>query len=153
MTAQILDGKALSAKLRHETAADVAEFTQKTGVTPHLAAVLVGEDPASAVYVRNKQRACEQAGLKSTLHRLSPETSQQELLDLVARLIDDNSVHGILVQLPLPKQIDERLVLDAVHPLKDVDAFHPENVGLLVQGRPRFLPCTPWGVQQLLASG
>ncbi|MEX0725996.1 MAG: bifunctional methylenetetrahydrofolate dehydrogenase/methenyltetrahydrofolate cyclohydrolase FolD, partial [Planctomycetaceae bacterium] len=153
MTAFLLDGKALSAKIRLETAAEVADFTKQTGFMPHLAAVLVGEDPASAVYVRNKQKACEQAGLKSTLHRLSSKTTQQELLDLVARLVDDTSVHGILVQLPLPKQIDERFVLDAVHPHKDVDAFHPENVGLLVQGRPRFLPCTPWGVQQLLASG
>ncbi|MEX1229648.1 MAG: bifunctional methylenetetrahydrofolate dehydrogenase/methenyltetrahydrofolate cyclohydrolase FolD [Planctomycetaceae bacterium] len=153
MTAFLLDGKALSAKIRLETAAEVADFTKQTGIMPHLAAVLVGEDPASAVYVRNKQKACEQAGLKSTLHRLSSKTTQQELLDLVARLVDDTSVHGILVQLPLPKQIDERFVLDAVHPHKDVDAFHPENVGLLVQGRPRFLPCTPWGVQQLLAAG
>ncbi|MFN0197260.1 MAG: bifunctional methylenetetrahydrofolate dehydrogenase/methenyltetrahydrofolate cyclohydrolase FolD [Planctomycetaceae bacterium] len=153
MTAQLLDGKTLSAKLRLETAAEVEQFRLQTGIVPHLAAVLIGEDPASAVYVRNKQKACEQAGLISTLHKLSPQTSQQELLDVIFRLIDDRTVHGILVQLPLPKQIDERAVLDAVHPLKDVDAFHPENVGLLVQGRARFLPCTPWGVQQLLASG
>jgi methylenetetrahydrofolate dehydrogenase (NADP+)/methenyltetrahydrofolate cyclohydrolase len=117
-----------------------------------LAAILVGDDPASAVYVRNKQKACEQSGLKSTLHRLAAETTQAELLDLIDQCNQDASVHGILVQLPLPKQIDELAVLDSVLPLKDVDAFHPENVGLIVQGRPRFLPCTPHGVQVLLQS-
>jgi len=115
-----------------------------------VAAVLVGEDPASAVYVRNKQRACEQTGIDSTLHTLPAETTQQELLDLVHQLNNDPLIHGILVQLPLPDQIDELAILDAVTPLKDVDAFHPENVGLIVQGRPRFLPCTPHGVQQML---
>jgi methylenetetrahydrofolate dehydrogenase (NADP+)/methenyltetrahydrofolate cyclohydrolase len=150
MSAQIIDGKAIAARIRDKIAAEAAEFTGRTGVAPHLAAVLVGDDPASAVYVRNKQRACEKAGIKSTLHRLSAETTQAELLELVGRLNADHDVHGILVQLPLPRQIDEVAVLDAVSPLKDVDAFHPHNVGLIVQGRPRFLPCTPHGCQRLL---
>ena len=150
MSAKIIDGKSLALRLRRELAEDVAVFTDKSGVQPHLAAVLVGDDPASAVYVRNKQRACEKANIKSTLHRLSKDTSERELLQLVAQLNADDSVHGILCQLPLPDQIAEQRVLDAVHPLKDVDAFHPESVGLMIQGRPRFLPCTPHGIQQLL---
>ncbi|NOX56407.1 MAG: bifunctional methylenetetrahydrofolate dehydrogenase/methenyltetrahydrofolate cyclohydrolase FolD [Planctomycetes bacterium] len=150
MAAQIIDGKAIAAKFREKIAEDVAALRKETGVTPHLAAVLVGDDPASAVYVRNKQRACEKAGIQSTLHRLPGMTSQEELLTLVGRLNEDSGVHGILVQLPLPDQIDEKAVLDAVLPMKDVDCFHPENVGRLMQGRPRFLPCTPCGIQQLL---
>jgi len=153
MTAIILDGKALAGRLQNELMARVAEFKLQTGVTPCLAAVLVGENPASEVYVRNKQQACERVGIASQLHRLPATASQRELLDLVRRLNEASltePVHGILVQLPLPKQIDEKFILDAVHPLKDVDAFHPENVGLLVQGRPRFLPCTPHGILQLL---
>ena len=150
MTARIIDGKAVAARLREETARQVAEFRTATGVQPHLAAILVGDDPASAVYVRNKQRACEQAGILSTLERLPESTTQRELLELVVHYNKAGNVHGILVQLPLPRQIDEKAVLDSVSPLKDVDAFHPENVGLIVQGRPRFVPCTPAGVQQLL---
>ena len=152
MTAKIIDGSAVSQQIRTELATQVAEFREQTGITPHLAAVLVGEDPASAVYVRNKQKACETTGLKSTLHRLPAETTQQQLLELVDQLNRAPDVHGILVQLPLPKQINQQVILDAVTPLKDVDAFHPENVGLISQGRPRFLPCTPHGVQQLLIS-
>jgi methylenetetrahydrofolate dehydrogenase (NADP+)/methenyltetrahydrofolate cyclohydrolase len=150
MSATIIDGKAIAAKVRADVAADTQRFTEQTGVVPHLAAVLVGDDPASAVYVRNKQRACEQSGLKSTLHRLPADASQEQLLRLVQELNAAADVHGVLVQLPLPKQIDETAVLDAVSPLKDVDAFHPHNVGLIVQGRPRFLPCTPHGCQRLL---
>ncbi len=150
MPAALLDGKALSQQIRGEIAEQVAEFIQDTTVVPCLAAVLVGDDPASQIYVRNKQKACERAGIESRLHRLPAETSQDDLLDLVARLNRDDKVHGILVQLPLPEQIDETRVLLAVHPMKDVDAFHPENVGRIVQGRPRFLPCTPAGIQQLL---
>lgn len=150
MTASILDGKALAEEIRAEVAQQAADFTAARGVVPCLAAVLVGEDPASQVYVRNKQKACEKAGLRSILHKLPAETSQQELLALIDRLNQDPAVHGILVQLPLPKGIDENRVLLAVNPLKDVDAFHPENVGRIVQGRPRFLPCTPHGIQQLL---
>jgi methylenetetrahydrofolate dehydrogenase (NADP+)/methenyltetrahydrofolate cyclohydrolase len=150
VTARILDGKAISTEIRKEIAVDVAEFTKQHQVVPCLAAVLVGEDPASEVYVRNKERACEKAGIQSQLHRLAAETSEVELLARVEQLNHDGQVHGILVQLPLPKQIRETLILDAVHPLKDVDAFHAENVGLVVQGRPRFLPCTPHGVLQIL---
>jgi methylenetetrahydrofolate dehydrogenase (NADP+) / methenyltetrahydrofolate cyclohydrolase len=150
MTATILNGKALSEQIRAEIALDVAEFVTKTGVTPCLAAVLVGDDPGSQVYVRNKQKACEKAGIASQLHRPPTETTTEELLALIGRLNRDPAVHGILVQSPPPKHIDERRVLSAINPLKDVDAFHPENVGLIVQGQPRFLPCTPHGVQQLL---
>jgi methylenetetrahydrofolate dehydrogenase (NADP+)/methenyltetrahydrofolate cyclohydrolase len=150
MTARIIDGKAIAEKIRGEIAAQVAEFRAQTQCVPHLAAILVGDDPASAVYVRGKQRACEKAGLKSTLHRLPATTSEDELLNLVRQCNHAPDVHGILVQLPLPTQINPQRVLDTVLPLKDVDAFHPENVGRIVQGRPRFLPCTPHGVQRLL---
>jgi len=150
VTARIIDGKDISAKVRSQLAIEVAEFTKQTGVVPHLAAVLVGDDPASAVYVRNKKRGCEQTAMKGTLHQLAASTTQSELLALVAALNADRTVHGILVQLPLPKQIDETAVLDAVAPLKDVDCFHPENVGRLMQGRARFIPCTPHGCQRLL---
>ncbi|WP_339742291.1 bifunctional methylenetetrahydrofolate dehydrogenase/methenyltetrahydrofolate cyclohydrolase FolD [uncultured Rubinisphaera sp.] len=151
MAATLLDGKGLAARLREELRGEVESFICQTGETPHLVVVLVGEDPASQVYVRNKEKACVAAGMKSTLRRLSAETSQNELLDLIAKLNADSDIHGILVQLPLPKQIEEQAVLDSISPLKDVDAFHPENVGLLVQGRPRFLPCTPAGCMQLIA--
>jgi methylenetetrahydrofolate dehydrogenase (NADP+)/methenyltetrahydrofolate cyclohydrolase len=150
VTAAILDGKTLAEQIHAETAREVAEFVKATGATPCLAAVLVGENPASQVYVRNKQKACEKVGITSQLHRPPVESTTDELLALIDRLNRDKSVHGILVQLPLPKQIDERRVLEAVNPAKDVDAFHPDNVGRIVQGRPRFLPCTPHGVQQLL---
>ena len=150
MTAAIIDGKAVAADLRLKLADEVSEFTRTTNVQPHLAAILVGEDPASAVYVRNKQKACDKSGIRSTLHRLPDVITEDGLLVLIHQLNNDPSVHGILVQLPLPAHIREQVVLDAVTPLKDVDCFHPENVGLMVQGRPRFLPCTPHGVQQLL---
>jgi methylenetetrahydrofolate dehydrogenase (NADP+)/methenyltetrahydrofolate cyclohydrolase len=151
VTAHIIDGKAIARTVREKLAEEVAVFREETSIQPHLVAILVGDDPASAVYVRNKQWACEKAGIQSTLHRLPENTTPEELLDLIQSCNADSAVHGILVQLPLPAQIDEKNVLDAIAPLKDVDAFHPENVGLIVQGRPRFLPCTPHGVQQLLA--
>ena len=151
MPATLIDGKATAARMTAEIADDAAAFQRATGIIPQLVAVLVGDDPASAVYVRNKQRACEKAGLKSTLHRLPKETTEVDLLNLVEQLNGDRAVHGILVQLPLPKHIREQVILDAVIPSKDVDCFHPHNVGLLVQGRPRFLPCTPAGCQRLLA--
>ena len=150
MTARLIDGKAIAASIRERLAVNVAAFTETTGVTPQLAAVLVGDDAASQVYVRNKEQACQKVGMASDVHRLATSTTQSELLELVGRLNADPTVHGILVQLPLPKHIHETTVLDAVHPLKDVDCFHPENVGLMVQNRPRFLPCTPHGVQVLL---
>jgi len=150
VSGELLDGKALAATMQAELAEEVVDFIENNSLVPCLAAVLVGENPASEVYVRSKRRACERAGLESQLHRLSADATQDELLALVARLNKDDAVHGILVQLPLPGQIDEARILKAVSPLKDVDAFHPENVGLIVQGQPRFLPCTPSGVQQLL---
>lgn len=150
MSASVIDGKAISSRFRQRIAQDTAAFTRHTGVVPHLAAVLVGDDPASSVYVKNKHQACETAGLASTIHRLPATATQPALLELIQQLNQDVAVHGILVQLPLPKSIDATAILDAVHPLKDVDAFHPENVGRLVQGRPRFLPCTPHGILVLL---
>jgi methylenetetrahydrofolate dehydrogenase (NADP+)/methenyltetrahydrofolate cyclohydrolase len=152
MPAKILDGKALAAQIQDEIRDQVAEFIQEDGIVPCLAAVLVGDNAASEVYIRNKRTACERAGIESRLHRLPQDVSQDELLSLIGRLnkSKDVEVHGILVQLPLPKHIDTARILHAVSPLKDVDAFHPENVGLIVQGTPRFLPCTPYGVQQLL---
>jgi len=150
MNAKVIDGKLIAERTRHSVAESVQTFREQTGIVPHLAAVLVGDDPASQVYVRNKEKACEKAGMVSTLHRLPVSTTQQELLELVHCLNADRAVHGILVQLPLPKQIDATAVLDAVHPIKDVDAFHPENVGLMLQGRPRFLSCTPAGVMKML---
>lgn len=156
MPALILDGKKLAAEIQAEIAVRVAAFRQRTAaagqeVIPCLAAVLVGDDPASQVYVRNKERACGKVGMTSRLLRRNADLSQSELLALVTDLNADPTVHGILVQLPLPPQIDETAILDAVDPRKDVDCFHPHNVGLLSQGRPRFLPCTPHGCQQILA--
>jgi len=150
MTAHLIDGKAVAASIREKLTKEVAAFREATSIVPKLAAVLVGEDPASQVYVRNKEQACSKAGIASEVHRLAASTSQAQLLELVNQLNSDPTVHAILVQLPLPKHIHETTVLDAVNPLKDVDCFHPENVGLMVQGRPRFLPCTPHGVQVLL---
>jgi methylenetetrahydrofolate dehydrogenase (NADP+)/methenyltetrahydrofolate cyclohydrolase len=150
MSARLIDGKRHAEAIRAETAAEVAAFRSETGIQPHLVVVLVGEDPASTVYVRNKHLACEKAGIRSTIHRLPASTSQTGLLELIGTLNADRTVHGILVQLPLPNTIAEQAVLDAVAPEKDVDCFHPTNVGRMVQGRPRFLPCTPAGVQQLL---
>ena len=150
MTARLLDGKQLARDLERELAERVTDFLENNAATPTLAAVLVGDDPASAVYVKNKSLACERVGIQSNLHRLPAETSEEELLDLVAQLNRDDDVHGILIQLPVPRHIRATRVLDAVHPFKDVDCFHPENVGLLVQGRPRFLPCTPHGCLQIL---
>ncbi len=152
MTATILDGKKLARQIREELHEEVADFIENNAEVPTLAAVLVGNDPASEVYVRNKVTGCEQVGMQSRLYRLPAETSQDELLALIAKLnkAKEEPVHGILVQLPLPKHIDVTRILHAVSPLKDVDGFHPENVGRLVQGQPRFLPCTPYGIQQLL---
>ena len=150
MTARILDGKAIAKQIEAELILEVADFVENNGVAPCLTAVLVGEDPASQVYVKNKRLACERIGIDSRLHRLPTTTSEEELLQLISQLNADEEVHGILVQLPLPEQIRASRILDAVHPLKDVDCFHPENVGLLAQGRPRFLPCTPHGCLQIL---
>ena len=150
MSATLLDGKKLATEIQQEIAEEVADFIANNGTTPKLAAILVGGDAASEVYVRNKQRACKRVAIDSEVHRLPEDVSQDALLHLVAKLNNDESVHGILVQLPLPDAIDASVVLQAVCPVKDVDAFHPENVGRIVQGNPRFLPCTPQGIQQLL---
>jgi methylenetetrahydrofolate dehydrogenase (NADP+)/methenyltetrahydrofolate cyclohydrolase len=151
MTAQILDGKLTADQLRDEIANEVQAWSATGNPPPTLAAVLVGNDPASQVYVRNKEKGCEKVGIHSRLIRRPANTTTHDLLALLGELNSDPAVNGILVQLPLPSQIDSQKVLDAVSPLKDVDAFAPENVGLLVQGRPRFLPCTPHGVMQILA--
>jgi methylenetetrahydrofolate dehydrogenase (NADP+)/methenyltetrahydrofolate cyclohydrolase len=150
MPAKLLDGKALARTMQAEIAVAVAERVAAGKPCPGLATVLVGDDPASHVYVRNKRKTCEQVGMVSVHHELPAGTSQAELLAVVDRLNADRGVHGILVQLPLPKQIDEAAVIRSIDPAKDVDAFHPETVGLLATGHPRFLPCTPHGVQQLL---
>lgn len=151
VSAKLLEGKSIARQIETELAEEIADFIQNNGQAPSLAAVLVGDDPASAVYVRNKSQACERVGIEGKLHRLPADTSEDQLLELVAQLNADDEINGILIQLPLPKQIRASRVLDAVHPLKDVDCFHPENVGLLWQGRPRFLPCTPHGCLQILA--
>ncbi len=150
MTATILDGKALGEEIQAELAREVTQFKEQTGIVPCLAAVLAGDNPASQVYVRSKQKGCERIGMTSQLHRPPAGVSLDDLLRLIEQLNRDPAVHGILVQLPLPKGLDESRVLQAVDPLKDVDAFHPDNVGRIVQNRPRFLPCTPHGIQQLL---
>jgi methylenetetrahydrofolate dehydrogenase (NADP+)/methenyltetrahydrofolate cyclohydrolase len=150
MTAALLDGKQLAQTMQAEIAAEVQAFVAQHGVRPGLAAVLVGDNPASHIYVRNKRRAFEKVGMTSWLHELPASTKQDDLLSLVAHLNSDSAVHGILVQLPLPPQIYEPAVVDAVSPLKDVDGFGPVSLGLLAAGRPRFLACTPLGVQQLL---
>ena len=153
MAAKILDGKALSARIRGELAADVAAMSG-SGIRPGLAVVLVGEDPGSQVYVRNKTRACHEAGFRTFDHHLPATTAEDELLALVASLNANPDVDGILVQLPLPRGIDARRVLLAVDPAKDVDGFHPDNLGRLLMGEPRFIACTPFGIMKLIeASG
>ncbi len=150
MTAVVLDGKHLAQTMQAEIAAEAADLLRRRGVRPGLAAVLVGDNPASQIYVRNKRRACDKAGIASFLHELPANVAEKDLLALIARLNADPDIHGILVQLPLPKHIQESVVVDAVSPLKDVDGFSPHSLGLLAAGRPRFLACTPHGVLQLL---
>ena len=150
MPANKLDGKALAATLRAEMKVTVAERTTNGTRPPGLAVVLVGDNPASHSYVRNKRKACEEVGIVSTLHERPADISQRELLELIRQLNCDPEVHGLLVQLPLPPQIDELAVIEEIDPDVDVDCFHPENVGRLVAGRPRFYPCTPHGVVELL---
>jgi len=147
--ATIIDGKAIAAKIRAELKTSVAELKIK-GIVPGLAVVLVGEDPASKVYVSMKEKACADVGIFSDEHKLAVETSEAELLELIARLNADPKINGILVQLPLPKQINTEKVLEAISPDKDVDGFHPYNVGRLMVGKPTFQPCTPYGVMVML---
>ncbi len=150
MAASIIDGKQLSRDIQAEIKQQVADFVAVGNAAPKLVAVLVGEDPASQVYVKNKKLAAKRVGIDSDLMRIDGSSTTEDLLKLVNDLNNDSSVSGILVQLPLPDQIDSLKVLDAISPTKDVDAFHPENVGLLSQGRPRFLPCTPFGIVHML---
>ncbi|MDQ3752568.1 MAG: bifunctional 5,10-methylene-tetrahydrofolate dehydrogenase/5,10-methylene-tetrahydrofolate cyclohydrolase [Actinomycetota bacterium] len=149
MTAQIIDGKAIAAEVRREVAARVDDLGS-LGVVPGLATVLVGDDPASAVYVRAKRKACAQAGIAARDHDIDASITEKELLGLVDGLNRDPDIHGILVQLPLPAHIDEARVVEAVLPDKDADGFHPANLGRLLSGNPRVVPATPGGVQQLL---
>lgn len=149
MTAEIIDGKAIALEVRAEVADEARALVDK-GITPGLATVLVGDDPASAVYVRSKRKACADAGIKAWDHDLPASTPEQDLLDLVADLNDDEAVHGILVQLPLPEHVDEQAVLDAVSPDKDADGFHPYNLGRLLAGDKLVAPATPAGIQELL---
>lgn len=151
MTARVIDGRALAKQVRGELKQRVSALADK-GIQPGLAVVLVGDDPASATYVRNKTRACNRVGIEHYDHLLPSSVTQEQLLDLVAQLNADARVHGILVQLPLPAQIDVSTVLQAIDPAKDADGFHPINLGLLLAGTPRFVPCTPQGVMRMLDS-
>ncbi len=150
--AELINGKEIAASVREQVRLEALELKKNTGVVPGLAVILVGDDPASKIYVGNKKKACLEAGFNSFEHILPAETSQQELLELIAKLNEDKSVHGILCQLPLPKHIDERTVIAAISPSKDVDAFHPINVGKIMIGDYDFLPCTPAGIMELIHS-
>ncbi len=150
MAAEIINGNEIAKEVRAEVAEGVAALKASTGVQPGLAVVLVGDDPASAVYVRNKGRAAEEAGIYSETYRLPQETPQDEVVELVRRLNEDERFHGILVQLPLPPQVNEEAVLYTIDPAKDVDGLHPFNLGRLAAGNPTFVPCTPAGVQEML---
>ncbi|MEP7067131.1 MAG: tetrahydrofolate dehydrogenase/cyclohydrolase catalytic domain-containing protein, partial [Gemmatimonadota bacterium] len=151
MPADLIDGNAISRSIRDEVAAEVARLVAR-GIKPGLAVVLVGEDPASEVYVRNKGRACDEAGMHSVTINMPAATTQQELLAQVKQLNEDKAIHGILVQMPLPKHLDADIVIRSILPAKDVDGFHPVNVGKnLIGDRDGFVPCTPAGVQEMLA--
>jgi methylenetetrahydrofolate dehydrogenase (NADP+)/methenyltetrahydrofolate cyclohydrolase len=150
MTARIIDGKLLAASVRAQVAESVRQLAAR-GRQPGLAVILAGDDPASKVYVRNKVKACAETGVRSALHELPSSVSEHELLERIAALNADQTVHGILVQLPLPRGIDSERVLAAVSPAKDVDGFHVESLGALLAGAPRFVPCTPSGIMRMLA--
>ena len=150
MSAQIIDGKAFAAKLRGQVGEHVAALKDDHGITPGLAVVLVGEDPASQVYVRSKGKMTNEVGMKSVEHKLDEATSEADLLALIEQLNNDATIHGILVQLPLPKHLDEDLVINSINPAKDVDGFHISNVGLLGTGQKSMVPCTPLGCLMML---
>ncbi len=152
MAAQLIDGKALAQQVRDRLAKESAELFAEKSMKPGLATILVGDDPASHVYVRNKQKACELAGIYVDDHKLPANTTQAELLALIDKKNADSKIHGILVQLPLPKHIDSKVILEAVSPLKDADGFHPYNFGRLVEGHPVFEACTPKGVIKMIES-
>lgn len=147
---QIIDGKLTSAAIREEIQKETSDFRARFGFAPGLAVIIVGEDPASQVYVRNKARACEEVGFYSEVHRLPEDTKEEDLLALIDKLNTDEKIHGILVQLPLPKHLNETELLLRISPEKDVDGFHPYNVGQLTIGNPVFPPCTPAGILELL---
>ena len=147
--AQLIDGKVISAQIKDEVKEKVAGLKEQ-GCEVTLAVIQVGADPASSVYVRNKKKACEYVGIRSLAYELPEETTEEKLLELIRELNDRTDVNGILVQLPLPSHLDEKAVLEAIAPRKDVDGFHPDNVGRMFQGSPRFLPCTPAGIMELL---
>lgn len=149
MAAEVIYGKQLAEDLREEMKQEVAVLHEK-GVHPKLVVVIIGEDPASKSYVKGKQRASEKVGMDSDLIELSEETSEQELLDLIHRLNQDDTVHGILVQLPVPEHISDQKIIEAIDPGKDVDGFHPENVGRMLTGQDTFFPCTPYGIMVML---
>ncbi len=151
MSARVIDGKAVAAEVRERVRAGVADYVEGAGRAPVLATVLVGEDPASQIYIRNKRKACEEVGIGSVHHGLDGETSEEELLELIGALGEDDDVDGILVQLPVPDQIDPDAVVRAIDPAKDVDGLTPMNAGLLAHGIPGLVPCTPAGVMELLA--
>ncbi len=146
----IIDGKLISQQVKDEVKEKAAKLKESKGIEVCLAVILVGSDPASQVYVRNKKKACEYVGFKSLSYELPEETTQEELLQLIDKLNNDETVHGILVQMPVPEHIDEKAVIDAISPKKDVDGFHPMNVGALCIGEPGFVSCTPAGIIQLL---
>ncbi|WP_101697820.1 bifunctional methylenetetrahydrofolate dehydrogenase/methenyltetrahydrofolate cyclohydrolase FolD [Clostridium minihomine] len=148
--AQLIDGKAISGAVKEQIAQQVSSMQEEQGITPGLAVVLVGEDPASAIYVKNKEKACEEVGFYSEMYTLPTSVTQQELEDLIHTLNEKEDIDGILVQKPLPKGLDEKALVNLIRPDKDVDAFHPENVGHIMQGDFHFLPCTPAGVMELL---
>ena len=150
--AKIINGKEVSAQVREELKLEVEKLVKEHGVRPGLAVIIVGDDPASKVYVNNKEKGCLEVGFYSEVYRLPAETTQEELLALVDRLNKDDKIHGILCQLPLPKHLDENAVILAINPEKDVDAFHPVNVGRIMIGDYSFLPCTPAGVMKLVES-
>ena len=150
--AKIIDGKAVSASVRAELKAECESFYKENGYKPGLAVVIVGDDPASKVYVNNKEKGCAEVGYYSEVYRLPAETTEEELLTLIDKLNNDDKIHGILCQLPLPKHLDETKVILSIDPKKDVDAFHPENVGKIMIGNYSFLPCTPAGVMKLIES-
>ena len=149
-SASLLEGGPLAAEIKQEVKTEIEEMVRTDGVRPGLAAVRVGDDPASAVYVANKIKACEEVGIRSEQHALPESTTTAELLDLIASLNSRDDVDGILTQLPLPAEIDERAIIEALDPAKDVDGFHPVNVGNLALGRPTLVPCTPAGIIELL---
>lgn len=148
--AKIIDGRSISKTIREEIRQATIELRKKDGTVPGLAVVIVGEDPASLVYVRNKKKACEEVGFRSEVYELPEKTTQEELVALIDKLNSDSEIHGILVQLPLPKHLNEEEILLRIDPNKDVDAFHPYNVGRMMIGDPKFLPCTPAGIVELI---